>query len=69
MKLQRNFAKYNIRWDALFDKYLQTGFIDPETFEKMLREVDPSLTTHEAGALFNYIDNKKCGVLDISNVE
>lgn len=60
LRLQKMVKQRNINSLAILDKY-QTEKVDFFVFRQMLREVDPSITSHEVKLLFEHIDTEQQG--------
>lgn len=55
--------KHQVNWGTYAAKY-SNGVIDIKVFTKLIREINPMITTHEIEVLFDYFDSKKLGTID-----
>lgn len=67
VKLQAEIKKKNINVRAILEKHKRDK-LSLEQFGALLRESDPTLTSYEIKALFDYLDNKKEGFLSWQDI-
>ena len=67
-KLQHYGQKRQINWNELLEKH-RTPNINFFQVRQLLREVDPTITSHEVKILFDHMDSQKKGVLPFDELK